>query len=260
MKVVNEFYDIDDVRLEVQIIKQPKYLNIKDTLVLLHEGLGCVEMWKSWPMTLARKIKVNLVIYSRIGMGKSSAEKKNKKIDFMNYEALHYLPKLVESYCDENPYLYGHSDGASISLIYAGNNLPCKALILEAPHVIVEDITIKEITKLKKGWQNSYAKEKLSKYHNDADRLFSSWSNVWLSNDFSKWNILSLINNISCPMLLIQGDKDQYGTIKQLNLIKKHSKGKVFVNIINNCRHSPHLEFPNLVVDYSHDFIQNIRK
>ena len=256
MKISSEYLKIGKDRIAVKLIKQPKYINQEKIIVMLHEGLGSIEMWKDWPLKLAKKTKMNLILYSRIGMGCSSREKIKKQSDFLEKEALYYLPKVIENYCSSIPILLGHSDGASISLIYAGNNFPCKGLILEAPHVFVEEITLNEIKKLKKIWKDKTIKEKFKKYHKNPENAFKSWCDVWLSEDFAKWNITNLIKKISCPSLVMQGNKDQYGTLKQVDLIDRHSLSKVKKIIIDDCRHSPHLEKPKLVVDYINEFIQ----
>ncbi len=256
MKIKYEYLQIDKEKIAVKLFKHPKYMKVKDTIVLLHEGLGSIEMWKNWPTELSYRTKMDLVLYSRIGMGKSSKEKEKKKVNFLEKEALYYLPKVIDHYCNISPILLGHSDGASIALIYAGNKLPCKGLILEAPHVFVEEITINEIKNIKKIWKINNLKEKFSKYHNDPEKTFESWCEVWLSKNFSKWNITNLLENISCPSLVIQGADDQYGTLKQIDLIEKYSRFLVKKVIIDNCKHSPHLEKPKLVVDYIEKFIQ----
>ncbi|MBF95736.1 MAG: 2-succinyl-6-hydroxy-2,4-cyclohexadiene-1-carboxylate synthase [Alphaproteobacteria bacterium MarineAlpha9_Bin4] len=258
MKIYNEYLEVGKNKIEVRCFMNNKNSTEKNTIILLHEGLGCVKMWKDWPEKLSQRLSNNIIVYSRLGMGNSSINKKEKTTDFMNEEALYYLPKIIKKYSNSNPILLGHSDGASIALIYAGNSLPCKALILEAPHVIVEPITINEIKNIKKKWKNSILREKLKKYHNNPDISFFSWCNVWLSKSFSAWNITNIIKNISCPILLLQGDKDQYGTIRQLNLIEKFANTYVRKIMIENCKHSPHLEFSKVVIDYVDEFIQDI--
>ena len=258
MKIYNEYFKVGKNKIAVQCFMQPKYLRQDNTIVLLHEGLGCIEMWKDWPKKLADRVKVNLVVYSRLGMGQSSKEEKKKNINFMNEESIYYLPKIIYSYCKDEPILLGHSDGASISIIYAGNKLPCKGIILEAPHVMVEKITINEIKNIKKKWKNSALKEKLKKYHKYPSDAFFSWCNVWLSKEFVNWNIASLVKNITCPILLIQGSEDQYGTLKQIDLIKRNYLSQVNELILKNCKHSPHLEHPKEVIDKIEKFIKNI--
>ena len=256
MKIKNDFLKIGNEKIAIKLLNHSKSVKAENTIVLLHEGLGSIEMWKDWPTKLALKTKMNLVLYSRIGMGKSSEEKIKKKPNFLENEALYYLPKVINDYCNISPILLGHSDGASIALIYAGIKLPCKGLILEAPHVFVEKITINEIKNIKKIWKINNLKEKFSKYHNDPEKTFESWCEVWLSEGFSKWNIINLLGNITCPLLVIQGANDQYGTLKQIDLIEKNSSSLVKKVIIDNCKHSPHLEKPKLVVDYIEKFIQ----
>ncbi len=257
MKIYNEYLKVGKHRIAVQYLMQDKKLKQENTIVLLHEGLGCVEMWKDWPNKLIESVELNLVVYSRIGMGQSSKEEKKKNVDFMKEEALFYLPKIINNYCKSEPILLGHSDGASISIIYAGNRLPCKGIILEAPHVIVENITIREISYIRKTWKNNILKNKLKKYHKDPTSVFFSWCDVWLSEEFKDWNITSFVKNITSPILLIQGLEDQYGTLKQIDLIKKNYFSKARELILKKCRHSPHLEYPKEVIDNIEKFIKN---
>ena len=258
MKIYNQFLNVGKSKIAVQLLQQSKTLKEENTLVMLHEGLGSIEMWKDWPERLAKKIKLNLVVYSRLGMGKSSQMKKKKTINFLHEEALYYLPKIIKNFCQTDPILLGHSDGASISLIYAGNQLPCKGIILEAPHVIVEKITLKEIKKIKINWESNNLEKKLMKYHENPKNAFFSWCDIWLSKKFVDWNITNLLPSITAPILVIQGKEDQYGTLKQVNLIKKNCLTKVDTLILNDCRHSPHLEYSDKVIEKVNKFIKNI--
>ena len=152
----------------------------------------------------------------------------------------------------------GHSDGASISLIYAGSNLPLKGLIMEAPHLMVEKITTEEIKQLYSNKKKTNLKSKLSKYHNDIESAYEKWCKIWLSEEFKNWNIKCYVKNIKVPVLAIQGKDDQYGSLEHINIIEKRLKYPFKKILIENCKHSPHIEFPKLVVDHINSFVNNI--
>ena len=144
MKIINEFCFVKDKKIECVLIKSDNKTSLSP-LVLLHEGLGSVALWKNFPEVLSKFLQRDILVYSRIGMGNSASLEDKRQINFMHDEALIYLKKIIENYCDKEPVLFGHSDGASISIIYAGSNLPLQSLIIEAPHVMVEEITTNEI-------------------------------------------------------------------------------------------------------------------
>ena len=156
-----------------------------------------------------------------------------------------------------NPVLYGHSDGASIALLYAGNGYKCKSLILEAPHVFVENISVEGAKEAKKMWNTSNLKEKLSKHHKDVNGAFNGWCNAWTSKEFRRWNIEKYLTKINVPTMLIQGKDDQYGTMKQLDSIKNNIKSKVCRLEIDKCGHSPHVEHTEFVIKNIKSFLAN---
>ena len=161
MTEINDYIFIDDIKIEIKSIIHKN--STLEPIVFLHEGLGSVALWKDFPKEIYNKTKRDVIIYSRLGMGNSSPLKLARKFDYMHQEALYYLPKILNSLKIANPILMGHSDGASIALIYAGNGNKVKSMLLEAPHVFVEDISIRGIKDAKKLWKNSNLKEKLSK-------------------------------------------------------------------------------------------------
>ena len=247
---------IGNINIEIKSI-----LHINSTLepiIFLHEGLGSISLWKDFPNKIAKITKRDVIIYSRFGMGNSSSLKEPRNVNYMHQEAMNYLPKILKYLKITNPILFGHSDGASIALIYAGNKNNVKALILEAPHVFVEDISIKGINDAKKMWNNSNLKDKLSKYHKDPDGAFNGWCNAWLSKEFRKWNIEEYLYNINVPILLLQGNEDTYGTLKQLESIENNTKGIVKRYELENCGHSPHTQFPDIISNQVERFLNNI--
>jgi len=253
MTEVNDYILIDDIKIEVKSILHKN--STLEPIVFLHEGLGSVALWKNYPKEIYNLTKRDVIVYSRLGMGNSSPLKTARKFDYMHQEALNYLPKIFSFLKITNPILMGHSDGASIALIYAGNGNTVKSMILEAPHVFVEDISISGISNAKKLWRNSNLKEKLSKYHKDPEGAFTGWCNAWLSKRFKYWNIEEYLSSISVPILLIQGNEDTYGTVKQLESIENNTKGYVERFELENCGHSPHTQFPKQIAEKIKTFL-----
>lgn len=255
MKEINDNLLIDDVRIEVKSLIHKN--STLEPIIFLHEGLGSISLWKNFPNKIHNLTKRDVVIYSRVGMGNSSALTKPRKTDYMHHEANYFLPEILNFLNIKTPILLGHSDGASIALIYSGSGNNVKSLILEAPHVFVEDISIKGIKSAKKLWNKSDLKDKLSKYHKDPYGAFNGWCNAWLSNDFYNWNIEEYVNNIYCPILLIQGKQDTYGTMKQLESIENNSNGIVQRYELENCGHSPHTQYPTEIAQKINKFLMN---
>ena len=242
----NDFIYINGFKIEIKVISQNSNL---EPIIFLHEGLGSVSLWKDFPLKVSKATNRDVILYSRIGMGKSSPIRENRKSTYMHDEANIYLPQIIKSLNLSEVILFGHSDGASIALIYAGSGFKVKSLILEAPHVFVEDISIKGIVYAKKMWHSNDLKNKLSKYHKDVSGAFNGWCNAWLSKEFRKWNIESYLKNINLPIMLIQGLNDEYGTLKQLDSIDKNVINKTYRIEIEDCGHSPHTQYPKEIIN-----------
>ena len=254
MNISRKFVTVKNLKLDIKRIFFKKLNNISP-IVLLHEGLGCIELWKNWPEKLAEETGKDIIIYSRLGMGMSDKIKQKRKKNFMHEEGYIFLPNIIKQLNLKKPILFGHSDGASIAMLCAGKKNNLAALILEAPHVFVEKKTILEIKKLKKIWNNSNLKEKLTKYHDDVDGAFTKWIDVWLSEDFLSWNIENDLKNIKIPTLVIQGKNDQYGTLEQVSRIKEKLDFRLETLILDNCRHSPHFDQPDAVIFNAKNFL-----
>ena len=167
----------------------------------------------------------------------------------MHDEALHSLPDLLRQLQVENPILVGHSDGASIALIYAGAHDRVRGLVVLAPHVFVEDLSVASIAEAKVTFQTTNLPEKLARHHRDAERTFWGWNNIWLHPEFRHWNIEEYLPRITCPILAIQGLDDQYGTMAQVEAIERQSGGSVEVVRLADCRHSPQRDQPEATLD-----------
>lgn len=231
------------------------------TLVFLHEGLGCVSLWKDFPEKLSDKTKCGALTYSRIGYGKSNSCRLPRDLDFLHQEALIELPKILSEYNIREYILIGHSDGASIALIYGGecSKKGLLGIICEAPHVFCEDITILSIKKIKNLYYNGNLRERLKKHHGEnVDNAFNGWVDVWLDPDFSAWNIEPSLPKISVPQLILQGINDEYGTAKQVNSIVNQSGNSVETCFLQNCGHSPHLDKETVTLKVMNLFIRKL--
>lgn len=228
------------------------------TLVFLHEGLGSVALWRDFPKTLSHTVECNAFVYSRVGNGRSSARTAPFTPDYMHREALDFLPELLDQRHIDNPILIGHSDGASIALIHAAAGRRVRGVIVEAPHVFVEDVTIASIKKAKDAFETTELKEKLGRYHEDPEMTFYGWNNIWLHPPFRYWDIANHLPRIHCPVLAIQGADDEYGTLSQIEAIERGTGGTFEKLILDACGHSPHRDQFECVLAAMAGFIRDI--
>ena len=212
------------------------------TLVFLHEGLGSISLWRDFPSELCSRVGCGALIYSRFGHGKSEALTAPRSIRFMHDEATVVLPRVLEMFEIRQPILVGHSDGASIALIYAGAVGNPFALILEAPHVFVEDTTVRRITELRDLYRRTDLRTRLARHHQNVDSLFEYWTDVWLRPEFRTWNIEALLPSVSCPTLVLQGRQDEYGTEAQVNALTAALGGRCEGIMLDDCGHAPHVD------------------
>jgi pimeloyl-ACP methyl ester carboxylesterase len=230
-------------------------------MVFLHEGLGSVAMWKQFPDWLCRQLGLRGLVYSRPGYGKSTPRPANERwaTNFMHQQAHEVLPALFNALAVKEPiHLFGHSDGASIALLYCAAQsahlprvLSCTAL---APHVFVEPVTVTSIASARQAFETTSLKTKLARYHNDVDSAFYGWCDAWLSPEFLAWRIDSELATMRCPLLLIQGNEDQYGSFAQLDLIGQRVANTTRVEL-PQCGHSPHLDQPTAVLTCVEHFL-----
>jgi pimeloyl-ACP methyl ester carboxylesterase len=229
------------------------------TLVFLHEGIGSTSMWKRFPSDLAAATGCGTLVYSRHGYGWSSGREAPFAVDYMHREALETLPELLDKRQIEYPVLVGHSDGASIAIIHAGGSgRPVRAIVLEAPHVFVEDLTIASIEEAKAAFCATDLKRKLARYHKDPETSFFGWNDIWLHPEFRHWNIEEYLPAVSCPTLAIQGADDKYGTLSQIEAIERQVAGPFEKHILAACGHSPHHEQPTATLEAMRVFIAGL--
>jgi pimeloyl-ACP methyl ester carboxylesterase len=229
------------------------------TLVLLHEGLGSVTLWRDFPDRLAAATGAPVLVYSRLGYGLSDPAPRPFDLDFMHREALDVLPALLDQLGVHEPILVGHSDGASIALIHAGKaQRPVKALMLEAPHVFVENETLAGIRATAAVWATTDLKARLGRHHQDPEHTFALWRDIWLDPRFPAWNIEDVLPGVTAPALLIQGDDDEYGTPAQIEAVAAQVSGPVEALMLPNCKHSPHRDQPDAVLDAMAGFVRRV--
>ena len=227
-------------------------------LLFLHEGLGSVELWRDFPQETVSKTHHPGLVYSRYGNGWSSPLAEPRRPDYMHEEALQTLPRVVDELVGSPPVLVGHSDGASIALIYAGSGYPVRALVLIAPHVFVEPETIEAISAKREGFESSRLSRRMAGYHTEPEVTFRGWADIWLSPAFRNWNIEEYVAGVRCPTLLIQGDADEYGTERQLDAIDAGLASPAARVSIAGAGHAPHLTHPAPVTAAVADFIEGV--
>jgi pimeloyl-ACP methyl ester carboxylesterase len=237
-------------------------LSAKETMVFVHEGLGSVAMWKDFPEQLCAALGMRGLVYSRYGYGKSTPRPLEERWDptFMHLEAQNVLPQLLAVLKIERPWLFGHSDGASIALIYAATfprTIP--GVIVVAPHVFVEPKAIDAIALARDGYTRTDLRDKLARYHADVDSAFWGWNDAWLSDEFLDWNITDALPHISAPVLAIQGEDDEYGTDAQVETVSRDvERGELM--LIANCGHSPHRDQSGIVMEAVAEFVNAQRE
>lgn len=216
------------------------------TLVLLHEGLGCVALWRDFPQRLAEATGFGVFAYSRAGYGQSAPADLPRPLDYMTREAMEVLPPLLEAIGFRRGVLAGHSDGATIAALYAGSHEDhrVRGLVLMAPHFFTEEEGLTEIARAKAAYTSGGLRERLAKYHRHPDNAFFGWNDAWLAPGFRDWNVADCIDYLRIPVLAIQGGEDQYGTLAQVREIESRSYAPVDIEILANCRHAPHLDQP----------------
>jgi len=230
----------------------------RPTLVLLHEGLGSIAMWRDFPHLLAHATVSRVIVYSRYGYGRSDPLQEPREVRYMHDEALVVLPELFDALSIVNPILVGHSDGGSIALIHAGGSGRAVAgAVVMAPHVFVEDISVASIAAAREAYETTDLPSRLGRYHADVDGAFWGWNDIWLAADFRVWNIEEYLPRIQCPVLAIQGEDDEYGTMEQLARITAGAADVELVKL-EDCRHSPHRDQPQATLETISRFVDRI--
>jgi pimeloyl-ACP methyl ester carboxylesterase len=227
------------------------------TVVFLHEGLGSVALWKDFPDHFCRANGLRGLVFSRYGYGRSTARPLDRPLtgDFMHYEATAVLPGLFTRLGIDRPWLFGHSDGASIALLYAAHHgADLSGIVVVAPHIMVEEIGVASIRQAREAYLNGTFRSRLAQYHTDVDSAFWGWNDIWLDPAFRGWDIRDEVARITVPVLAIQGAEDEYGTLEQVHGIKRLAPHTQLL-ILPGCGHSPHRDVPERLVSEAGRFI-----
>ena len=254
------FLSIGDQRLEYRMIgPRPDQA---PTLVMLHEGLGCVGMWGDFPDKLQKATGLGVFVYSREGYGQSSPAKLPRPLNFMHTEAQQTLPKILDAIGFQHGLLVGHSDGASIAAIYGGSHQDHRVsgIVLIAPHFIVEDVTSASIAETRKAYDTTELRARLARYHADVDATVHGWSDVWLKGDFRKWDLTEFLAYIRVPVLIVQGEGDQYGTVRQIEIAQEECYCPVEVALLPGAKHVPQREAPEATTKAVVEFIERVHQ
>jgi len=233
----------------------------RPALVFLHDSLGCIALWRDFPERLAARTGCNVLVYDRQGYGASSPFSVGRQRDqsYLEREA-DVLVQLLDQCGLQNVILFGHSDGGSIALIAAAKYPALfRGLISEGAHIFVEDISLEGIRTAVDAYEHTDLRQRLYKYHGDkTDAVFAAWTETWLRPDFRDWTIENLLPGIQCPVLVIQGEQDEYGSVAQVEGIVKNVSGPAQVLLVPGAAHTPHKETPAIVLDAAADFISGL--
>lgn len=232
-------------------------------MVFLHEGLGSVAMWKDFPAQLCEATGCRGLVYSRPGYGQSTPRAKDEHwgVDFMHRQAFEVLPALLAAVgvdaANTPLWLFGHSDGASIALLFAARfPAQVRGAVLLAPHTHVEDICITSIEQARETYRSTELPRRLSRYHQNPDSAFWGWNDIWLHPDFRAWTIDAEVATIACPLLAVQGQDDEYGTLEQIERIARHTRQTTLL-ALPQCGHSPHRDQPESLTEAVCDFFDH---
>ena len=249
---------IDGAPIHYELHRSTGAAGYHNPLVFLHEGLGSIRQWRSFPGAVRHRLGgPAMLVYSRHGHGQSGLRARSTGVVDLRHEALTVLPQLLAELDIRAPVLIGHSDGASIAALYASAGHPVTGLVLIAPHVFVEQVTVRGIADATERYHAGPLRQALTRYHLDPDSMFGSWSRLWLDPAFRTWNIEEELARISAPIMTIQGVADQYGTLAQLDAIERCVPGPVRRLVLPDIGHTPHLEAPTLTVAAIAAFIRH---
>ena len=255
-----EFVDIGGLRIEHQWLGRERAG--RPLLMFLHEGLGSRSMWRDFPQRLCDAGNFRGLVYSRPGYGRSTPRAPDQRwgVDFMHRQAHELLPALRRALgIAEPPWLFGHSDGASIALLHAAR-LPeaVAGAVVMAPHVFVEDMSVRSIQRIRKAFASTDLPQRLARHHDDVGSAFWGWNHIWLDPAFRTWNIEAELATLRCPLLVMQGVDDEYGTLEQIHRIRRRLPQTQWLEL-KDCGHSPHRDQPERVIAATVDFIAAAR-
>lgn len=263
MQVINNFIKMKKSTIKIRTLLPDKMINNDITLLILHEGLGSIGQWKQFPENLANALGLKTLLYDRFGHGESARFIEKRGKNYLEKEAFEILPEVLKKTGTGRVFIVGHSDGATIALLYAsrfGDNTA--GVVSEAAHVLVEPVTLQGLIKAREAYENNPKfRERLFRYHGDkTDELFYAWNNIWRDENFADWNVEHYLKNIRCPVLVIQGEQDEYGSEKQVEAIINGVSGDKEQYMIPDCKHIPHLEKEKEVIECINNFFLTMLK
>jgi pimeloyl-ACP methyl ester carboxylesterase len=228
------------------------------TIVLLHEGLGCIALWRDVPALLAQATGCGVFAYSRFGYGRSDPKPLPWPLTYMQDEAREVLPRVLDAAGIREAILLGHSDGGSIAACYAGNarDARLRGIVLIAAHFFVEELNLSSIRMIRTEYEQAGLRDRLARYHRNVDMAFYGWNDSWLHPDFRNFDITAGVSGIDVPILALQGADDPYGTPAQLDVLRLHARAPLETALIAGARHSPHLEAKQATLDAIVRFVQ----
>ena len=220
------------------------------SILLLHEGLGCVALWRDFPQALSQATGWGVAAFSRAGYGQSESCALPRPLDYQSREAVEVLPGVLDALQLRRTVLLGHSDGATMAAVHAGEVQDPRVvgIVLMAPHFFTEPVGLAEIRAARVAYETGDLRDRLFRYHADVDTAFRGWNDAWLDPGFEAWNVEEVLDTIHVPVLAIQGRQDQYGTLAQIDVVQRRVPGPVTRLVIENCRHAPHLDAPEQVL------------
>lgn len=242
--------------------------NDAPTLVFLHEGLGCVGMWRDFPAEVAARTGWGALVYSRRGYGGSDPVTLPRPLRYMHDEAIDALPAVLDAAGVRDAVLVGHSDGASIAIVYAGTRASracvraeprLRGIVLEAPHVFCEELSVTSIEAARRAYVDADLRARLERWHGaNVDGAFWGWNDAWLAPEFRAWNLEEYLPRVSVPVLLVQGADDRYGTLRQLDSIEAGVRAPVRREVLPACGHAPHKDQPAATLEAMVAFIRSV--
>lgn len=249
-------------QMEIEVRWISPELNDRPLIVFLHEGLGSISMWRDWPEKVCAATGCRGLLYSRYGYGQSTPRPRDEArgVDYLHVQAADALPALLTALGldDEQPILYGHSDGGSIALLYAAMfPTRVRGIAVAAPHIFVEDVTLEGIRNAMEIYRTTDLPARLARHHRDVDSVFRAWVDIWLTPEFRKWNIEGMLDHIRCPVLAIQGVNDEYGTLEQVRGIRRRVPHTELLEI-PQCGHTPHKDQPQVVIEALQRFVKKV--
>lgn len=260
LAVSRSFVSAAGHRLRLEEIRPSAAMTDSPTLVFLHEGLGSILHWRDVPRRLAALTGLPALVYERWGFGGSDPLTLPRPDGYLEREALDALPELLAARTVGRHILIGHSDGGTIALLYAAARpAGLLGIACEAAHVFVEDCTIRGIERAVEAWWNTDLPRRLARYHGaQAETVFRGWAETWLRPSFRAWRMTERLPAVGCPVLVIQGEDDEYGTIAQVEAIATGVGGPAEILVVPNCGHSPHLEAPDIVLPATAEFAKRL--